>query len=727
MKKKITFIVLTILVFFGCAFGAINMYDNIRQQGEKELANTNLYPRVEDVILRMILPIDQQLSDVPVEDVAKTYLSLSFMDSNTDYVNEYLYFVSIFNDEFSNWQNLFLDESNYYYAVNLETGKTLSTQGIHSDQPDISHIFEDESIQDDFIWYAKVSFDEEGNVTLMTSQEQFHNTLDLQSLISDIFAGTWATYGEDTGVYASINPPTNIEITFAVPKNGGSLVDYYSYPMYTRINPMNDNIAGMLSLMAVGLCIVTGLYMLIYPIRIVEEIQPYRTLKRIKGEVYLFVMPMVIMGVFVILGHLSENMIMQDVNLYNGIREYGFDPQRILPPLAILLWMLLFFLFTLCVYIVKYAFHIRLKNYFWNHTCLGWFFRACKNGMNAVIQFDMHDSVNQTLIKILGVNFIIIVGISFFFVFGIIWAIIYTIILFFILKNRFVSIRNDYQVLLDATQRLSNGDFDIQIDQDLGLFNSLRDEFSNIRDGFEKAVNEEVKSQKMKTELISNVSHDLKTPLTSIITYLDLLKNPDATYDEKKEYMGVIERNTSRLKSLIEDLFEVTKVNTGNITLDLVDMNIISLVQQVYFECQDALDANDLDVRITCSEEKILCHLDSSKTYRIFENLLMNISKYALPQSRVYIDISKLENEVVLTFRNISKDEMHFDGTEIVERFVQGDKSRNAKGSGLGLAIAKSFTEVQQGTFNVVIDGDLFKVIVVFPTIEEVKEPEEGI
>lgn len=720
MKKKIIFVILTILVFFGCAFSAVSMYDNIREHGENELENTNLYPRVEDVILRMILPIDQQLSDVALEDVAKTYLSINFMDTNTNQTNDYLYYMNLFNDQFVNWQNLFLDESNYYYAVNLDTGKTISTKNSHTDQPDISHIFEDETIQDDFIWYAKVSFDAQGNATLITSQEQFHNTIEMQDLLYDVLDGNWPNNGENIGLYASINPPTNIEITFAVPKNGGNLANYYSYPMYARINPMNDNIAEALCLIAVGLCLVTGLYMLIYPVGIVEEIQPYRTLKRIKGEIYFFIMPFVILSVFAIIVYLSERMITQNTYLYNGIRGYGFNPQLILPPLATLLWMLLFFLFTLCVFIIKYAFHVRIKNYFWNYTCTGWFFRACKNGMNSVIQFDMHDSVNQTLIKILGLNCLIIIGISVFFVFGFVWAIIYNIILFFILKNRFISIKQDYQVLLDATRRLSNGDFDIHIDQDLGLFNSLRDEFSNIRDGFEKAVNEEVKSQKMKTELISNVSHDLKTPLTSIISYLDLLKNPELTNEQKKEYMDVVERNTSRLKSLIEDLFEVTKVNTGNITLDLVDMNIISLVQQVYFECQDALDAKQLDVRITCSEEKILCHLDSAKTYRIFENLLMNISKYALPQSRVYVDISKLEKEVILTFRNISQDEMHFDGSEIVERFVQGDKSRNATGSGLGLAIAKSFTEVQQGTFNVVIDGDLFKVIVVFPTIEEV-------
>ena len=147
---------------------------------------------------------------------------------------------------------------------------------------------------------------------------------------------------------------------------------------------------------------------------------------------------------------------------------------------------------------------------------------------------------------------------------------------------------------------------------------SLKDEFTHIKDGFEKAVNEEVKSQKMKTELISNVSHDLKTPLTSIITYIDLLKNDQLIDEDRKKYIEILERNSLRLKNLIDDLFEVSKVNSGNVHLDLVDVDIVSLIKQAQLESQDKLDEKNLDVRMNCSEEKIICYLDSSKTCLLY-------------------------------------------------------------------------------------------------------------
>ena len=242
----------------------------------------------------------------------------------------------------------------------------------------------------------------------------------------------------------------------------------------------------------------------------------------------------------------------------------------------------------------------------------------------------------------------------------------------------------------------------------------MKDEFTHIKDGFEKAVNEEVKSQKMKTELISNVSHDLKTPLTSIITYIDLLKNDQLIDEDRKKYIEILERNSLRLKNLIDDLFEVSKVNSGNVHLDLVDVDIVSLIKQAQLESQDKLDEKNLDVRMNCSEEKIICYLDSSKTYRIFENLFINISKYALANTRVYIDLIQIDHQIQITFKNISEAEMTFNENEIVERFVQGDKSRNTSGSGLGLAIVKSFTELQKGQFKVEVDGDLFKSILTF-------------
>lgn len=282
------------------------------------------------------------------------------------------------------------------------------------------------------------------------------------------------------------------------------------------------------------------------------------------------------------------------------------------------------------------------------------------------------------------------------------------------MKNKFKDFQKNYQVLLTAVKRLSNGDFDVEVHQDIGIFNSLGHEFTNVKNGFEKAVNEEVKSQKMKTELISNVSHDLKTPLTSIITYIDLLKNEDLDKQQQREYINTLDRNALRLKNLIDDLFEVAKVNSGDVKLNIVPVDIIALIQQAKFELEDQFNAKNLIFKTNYPDEKIILNLDSSKTYRIFQNLLTNISKYALENTRVYIDIIKEDNQVSISFKNISADEIKVSEAKLVERFVQGDTSRNTSGSGLGLSIAKSFTELQHGTFNINVDGDLFKTTVIF-------------
>ena len=220
-----------------------------------------------------------------------------------------------------------------------------------------------------------------------------------------------------------------------------------------------------------------------------------------------------------------------------------------------------------------------------------------------------------------------------------------------------------------------------------------------------------MKSQRMKSELITNVSHDLKTPLTAIITYVKLLQEPGVTEEQRKEYLETLDRKSLRLKALIEDLFEVSKANSQNITLDIRDVDIVSMVKQVEFEMEDKLADAGLDVRMSMPEEKVIVPLDSQKTFRIFENLFGNIAKYALPGTRVYVNGFTAKDEVTIILKNITAQELSVSGEELTERFVRGDASRNTEGSGLGLAIAKSFTEIQGGKFRIELDGDLFKVV----------------
>ena len=214
----------------------------------------------------------------------------------------------------------------------------------------------------------------------------------------------------------------------------------------------------------------------------------------------------------------------------------------------------------------------------------------------------------------------------------------------------------------------------------------------------------------MKTELITNVSHDLKTPLTAIITYVDLLKKEDLTEEERREYVNTLDRKSQRLKVLIEDLFEVSKATTDNIAMNFADVDLVNLIKQVNLENEDKIGESTLDVRWNLPDEKCILSLDPQRTYRIIDNLLQNCLKYSMPHSRVYVDLKDQDGEVTVTFKNMSAVEMNFSPDEITERFVRGDLSRNTEGSGLGLAIAQSFTELQKGEFKVETDGDLFKV-----------------
>lgn len=290
---------------------------------------------------------------------------------------------------------------------------------------------------------------------------------------------------------------------------------------------------------------------------------------------------------------------------------------------------------------------------------------------------------------------------------------IYTITLYMIIKKKYSIINKDYKKLLNITKDIANGNLNTNLEEDLGTFNLLKNEIGNIQIGFKKAVDEEVKSQKMKTELISNVSHDLKTPLTSIITYVDLLKDENLSDEKRRLYIDTLDRKSERLRVLIEDLFEVSKANSGNVSLNIVDVDIVSLMKQTLLEVEDKMKSSNLTLRNNFPDEKVILKLDSQRMFRVFENLLINITKYAMPNSRVYIDIIDKTNKVEISFKNMTAEEITFNVNELVERFVRGDKARNTEGSGLGLAIAKSFVELQGGSIDVSIDGDLFKVVIV--------------
>ena len=337
------------------------------------------------------------------------------------------------------------------------------------------------------------------------------------------------------------------------------------------------------------------------------------------------------------------------------------------------------------------------------------------------LHMDLQENVNKMIIKALVINFFLLLLITCLWFYGIFALILYSIVLFLILRKYSQDVKKKYALLLEATNLLADGNLDAPIEGDLGIFNPMKVEIQKIQKGFQKAVQEEVKSERMKTELITNVSHDLKTPLTAIITYVDLLKSEEDP-EKRKEYLEVLEKKSLRLKVLIEDLFEISKATSKSVTMNFMKVDIVGLLKQVGLECDEKIKAANLDFRWNLPAGKVVMLLDSQKTYRIFENLIVNITKYAMPHTRVYIELIDEDSHVSVSMKNVSASELNFNTDEITDRFVRGDVSRNTEGSGLGLAIAKSFTELQYGTLKISTDADLFKVVIRLPKRSESEE-----
>lgn len=326
------------------------------------------------------------------------------------------------------------------------------------------------------------------------------------------------------------------------------------------------------------------------------------------------------------------------------------------------------------------------------------------------LHMDLEQNLNVPLFQLLLANFVILAVISFFWLFGVVLLIPYTIFLYGLLRKYIRVIQDRYGEMLKAAHSVADGNLQTEIAGDWGMFSAFQEELAAIQSGFSSAVEEEVKSQRMRTELITNVSHDLKTPLTAIITYTELLREEGVTESQRKEYLAVLHRKSLRLKTLIEDLFEVSKANSGNVAFDTEKVDICHLVRQMYLEYEDKAAKAGLVFRFRFPEQKVFLMLDSDKTSRIFDNLYANIIKYAMPDTRVYVSVESRDGEVGIELKNISGYELNIPAESLTERFVRGDSARNSEGSGLGLAIARSFVELQGGKMEIEIDGDLFKV-----------------
>ncbi|WP_418402046.1 histidine kinase dimerization/phospho-acceptor domain-containing protein [Catenibacterium sp.] len=508
-------------------------------------------------------------------------------------------------------------------------------------------------------------------------------------------------------VYVDLNQITinlpNIELTYYCTTSASSMTNYRS-----RFVDEYDFVV------LAGIAMILGLFIFIYilmnSLEVEESINPYRTIKNWKLLTVLIVIGLTCFafvgasagtGLLVIMGELQRILAQYSVAYPTPI-SYG---------LYFLCMFIFYFLFSMLCFTVKYMF-MNGMDYFRNNTCIYALYAKTKELGNKVTEFDLKDNINQDILKFTICNALLVIVLYVISPSKTIFAIVYVMISFLYIRKQSVKVKNDYKNMLNFTEQLSHGHFDTEIEDDLGIFNSMRNRLNNLKVGFEAAVKEETKSQNMKTELITNVSHDLKTPLTCIKNYVILLKNTQADEATRIEYLNQLEKYTNRLSNLIQDLFDVSKASSGNIDLHPIDLRLQALVDQSLAECIEVLESKD--IQIIKNVEDVVVHLDGDKTYRVFENLLTNIGKYAMPHSRAYIDIHEEEDYVSVIFKNMSEVEMNFSSEEIQERFVRGDKSRHETGSGLGLAIAKSFVVAQGGTFDIEIDGDLFKVIMTF-------------
>ena len=275
-----------------------------------------------------------------------------------------------------------------------------------------------------------------------------------------------------------------------------------------------------------------------------------------------------------------------------------------------------------------------------------------------------------------------------------------------------------FGTILKAVKSMAQGDLERKIDTRsmYACFRDCAENLNTVSQAAMVAARNQMKSERMKTELITNVSHDIKTPLTSIINYVDLLQKPH-TEEENTEYLDVLSRQSQRLKKLTEDLVEMSKASTGNVQVELETVDAAEAVLQALGEFGDKLDAVPLSVVFPQPQEPVMMRCDGRLSWRVMSNLLGNAVKYGMPGTRLYVSVEAGEGQVRISFKNISRESLNVSAEELMERFVRGDASRNTEGSGLGLNIARSLMEVQGGTLALTVDGDLFKVTLTFPAV----------
>ena len=371
-----------------------------------------------------------------------------------------------------------------------------------------------------------------------------------------------------------------------------------------------------------------------------------------------------------------------------------------------------------CFY-CAFAAQVKVKGgYWWRHSVTGWCLlklwhgvRWCWRGIRRL--FTMVPLVWQWILTGAGMGLVLLVGT--------IWSFddhsgfpAFCAILIFAAAVCYSAYA--FGTLYAGARRMARGDLTqkIPVKYLWGSFRDFANRLNALADVAVDAARNQLKSERMKTELITNVSHDIKTPLTSIINYVDLLRKPH-TEQEGAQYLEVLSRQSQRMKKLLEDLMEMSKASTGNIHAEIQELDAAETVNQALGEFADKLASVSLTPVFPQPEKPIRMMADGRLAWRVLSNVLSNAVKYALPGTRLYVDIAQAEHDVIISLKNISREQLNISAEELMERFVRGDTSRNTEGSGLGLNIAQSLMELQHGKLRLVVDGDLFKVTLIFP------------
>lgn len=626
--------------------------------------------------------------------------------------------INMFNSEVRGWQNgANLGNLKYYYynTSNSNTNTTLDESvKVENDNIDLSQLTTEK-----YRFYTVINFDSDGNInigeTIGANPEYLKSNIESQLMsIRSEYNISYNDY--ENGYYnITMNPIKNMTVVYAVPEILNSY-DNISWGMQNADMREYEGIGAGVAFIIAG---IVALVALVFPIKKAKNTVLFKGISKIPFEIWIIIIGLAIAALGPLAGQLIKATLDGDLQLvFTEMIPNLIIPERVIWIFNFIIWLASYASVFFFVLIIKYVFNIGFVKYIKQRTILGrvimFFVKAIKRTLDEITKVDLREKNNKLIVKLLLINAVILLIITSIWFFGIPVIIFYSIILFFVIRKYVDKISEKYSKLREATSKIAQGKLDVNIEEDLGLFEPFKEDLKEIQKGFKKAVDEEVKSQKMKTDLISNVSHDLKTPLTAIITYADLLKDENLSDEKRRQYIETLDRKAQRLQVLIEDLFEISKATSGNITLNIENIDVVSLMKQTLLELEDKLEEANLSVRNNMPEGKVILPLDSQRTFRVFENLVINMTKYAMPNTRVFIDIIENEKYVEIIMKNMAAEEITFNVDTIAERFVRGDESRNTEGSGLGLAIAKSFVELQGGTFNISVDGDLFKVIITF-------------